>query len=93
MNRRRPGGLRQRQIVGDTEGVEDRGQTGVKNFIEGKDIDTHGRNYTIIVNLATCEESISPLESASRSSTSERKNHHGKSCPVRTLGSQTRKGN
>ena len=54
MNRRRPGGLRQRQIVGDTEGVEDRGQTGVKNFIEGKDIDTHGRNYTIIVNLATC---------------------------------------
>lgn len=64
-------------------------RTGVKNFIERKGVDAHGRNYTKFVNLATWRKPISSLKPVSCSSTSERRNRHGKSCPVSTLASQT----
>jgi hypothetical protein len=35
-----------RQRVGDVKGVEHRGQAGVENAVEGKDVDAHG-NYGI----------------------------------------------
>jgi hypothetical protein len=61
MRRRDSRGLR--QFIRDAEGIEKRGQAGIKNFIQCEHVDTHGENDIIIVIRATSQNGRFSVES------------------------------